>query len=273
MNMKILFLFILIIATSENISSKFINIFPQVKSPDDLFGEANQRWEDSYIKNNTHFTENDVVIVNEGLSNEYIKLFKNNISIILQQLNSEMLPESIKPIKIVIRLSKKLKIIIAEINFDKEKMFFPTSKYQVMDNNIHWQWEGHGISLYLPFQIMRILSQYQLAVADKEHGKQYHNFDKDILNFELGVKLRKSKKESILFTGAYIFAGDNWFNNTLLFNDFAIIRNSKEIYTVDCINSKSLNRFIYSYFWVGKSIGLDGEKTGAYYFCQFFNIK
>lgn len=210
------------------------------------------------------YLSSDFTIITKGLSESYASRFKESskkeeLVNIFNQLN---ITHDIAPIKITILFEKNEGNVIAEVNYDHNKILLGDNDYS--SHNERWSRYGKGTSVYLQHQIFTALSQYKKSVSTKGYS-----MDKELLKFTSTVKLKKA-------TGDWIsFYAYNYFNSQG-FYPFTFYKNARlsvggKIYEVETPNTKMLNEM--KFFFVGKAIGLDGNKTGAYYFCKFFEIE
>jgi len=93
--------------------------------------------------------------------------------------------------------------------------------------------------------------------------------DKDLLEFESTVKCKKANGDSVNFY-AYNYLNSQGFYPYTFYKN-AHISIAGKVYETETSNTKTLNDM--KFFMVGKTTGLDGSKTGAYYFCKFFNVE
>jgi hypothetical protein len=212
----------------------------------------------------SQFLDKDVIISTRGLSEEYATRFKEstNKEAIISILNQLGVTHDIAPIKITVSYENQEGNVIAEINYDQDKVFSVNSTYS--SHNSNWSRFGAGISVFLQDQIFTALSQYKKSVATKGYL-----MDKDLLKFESVVKLKKSNGDWISFF-AYNFLDSRGFYPFTFYQNVYINMSGKE-YSTETSNDQMLKEM--RFFKVGKTTGLDGNKTGAYYFCKFFNIE
>lgn len=216
------------------------------------------------IKSYGQFLDKDVIITTKGLSEEYATRFKENSNkeALISTLNQLGVTHSIAPIKVTVSYEKEEGNVIAEINYNHDTIFSTNSNYS--SHNSNWNRFGTGISVFLQDQIFTALSQYKKSVATKGYL-----MDKDLLKFESVVKLKKSNGDWISFF-AYNFLDSRGFYPFMFYHNVYINIKGKE-YSTETSNAQMLKEM--RFFKVGKTTGLDGNKTGASYFCQFFNIK
>lgn len=215
------------------------------------------------IKLFCQFIDSDISITTKGLSEEYASRFKDskNKATLINILNQLRVTHDIIPIKIIVTYENGAGDVTAEINYDHEKIF-ANSVY----NSLNKQWSnwGTGISVYLQDQIFTALSQYKRSVATNGYL-----MDKDLLKFESTVKCKKANGDFANFY-AYNYLNSQGFYPYTLYKN-AHISIAGKVYETETSNTKVLEDM--EFFMVGKTTGLDGSKTGAYYFCMFFNIK
>lgn len=210
----------------------------------------------------SQYLDSDITIITEGLSEEYAAKFKGNRSksALLNALSERNVPTSIFPMKIIVTYENDAGDIMAEINYDQDKIF-ANSDYGSL--NQQWSYRAKGISVYLQHQIFSALSQYLKSVAINED----YVIDKDILDFESTVKCQKENGDFVNFY-AHNYIANGYFSYSFYINAHIMIED--KIYETQTTNSKTLNDM--KFFSVGKTTGLDGSITGAYYFCKFFNV-
>lgn len=209
------------------------------------------------------FTDSDITITTKGLSEEYATRFTDseNKSAFVSILNQLNIPHDIAPIKLTVTYENGAGDVTAEINYDHDKIF---SNSQYDSHNRQWSRWGTGISFYLQNQVLTALSQYKKSVATEGYM-----MDKDLLKFESTVKCKKANGDFINVY-AYNYLDSRGFYPYTFYKNVHISIDGK-IYETESANTKTLNEM--KFFMVGKTTGLDGSKTGAYYFCQFFNIE
>jgi hypothetical protein len=215
------------------------------------------------VKSFCQFSENDITITTTGLSDEYALRFKesSNKAVMINLLNLLRVEHDIVPIKITVFFEKNEGNVIAEINYNHDKIFSGYSAYS--SQNSMGNRFGKGISVYLQDQIFTILGEYKKSVATKGYSR-----DTDILKFASTVKLKKANGDWVAFYAYNYFDSQGFYPFTFYQTVQLSVDGKKN--TTDASNYKSLSEM--KYFMVGKTTGLDGSKTGAYYFCKFFNI-
>ena len=216
------------------------------------------------VKSFCQFSDNDIIITTKGLSEKYASRFKesSNKTALISILNQLKVTHDISPIKITVTYENEEGNVIAEINYNHDKIFSNNTDYSFHNNN--WSRFGNGVSVYLQNQIFTALSQYKKSVATKGYL-----MDMDLLKFESTVKLKKSNEDWVSFY-AYNYLNSQGFYPFTLYKNVHISIEGK-IYETETSNTKMLKEM--NYFMIGKTTGLDGGITGAYYFCKFFNIK
>lgn len=176
-------------------------------------------------------------------------------------LNQLRITHDIAPIKITVSYADGKGEVTAEINYDHEKIF---SNSEYSSHNRQWSSWGTGISVYLQHQIFTALSQYKKSVATKGYM-----MDKDLLKFGSTVKCKKTNGDWAEFYAYNYFNSQGFYPYTFYTN--ARMSIAGKLYETETSNTKPLTEM--KFFMVGKTIGLDGSKTGAYYFCKFFNVE
>jgi hypothetical protein len=209
------------------------------------------------------FTDSDITITTKGLSEEYATRFKDgeNKAALVSVLNQLYVTNNILPIKITVTYQDGEGDVTAEINYNHEKIF-TNSDYE--RHNSEWSSWGKGISVYLQDQIFTALSKYKKAVATKGW-----TMDKDLLAFESSVKCKKANGDWVCFYARNYLNYQGFYPFNFYMN--AHISIGGKLYETETSNTKTLNEM--KFFMVGKTTGIDGSKTGAYYFCEFFNIE
>lgn len=215
------------------------------------------------LKSFCQFADTDITITTKGLSEEYATRFKNNQNkaVLISILNQLNVTHHIAPIKIVVTYENGVGEVTAEIIYNHDKIF-ANSDYN--SHNKQWSSWGMGISVYLQSQIFTALSQYKKSVATKSYL-----MDKDLLKFESTVKCKKANGDFVNFYGYNYFNSQGFYPYAFYAN--AYINIAGKVYETETSNIKTLNDL--KFFMVGKTTGLDGSKTGAYYFCKFFNVE
>jgi len=148
----------------------------------------------STIVNGQTYSFSDFTFKNDGLSDEYEAKYKDSLKIeelasIFNQLN---ITHVIAPIEITVAYKDEEGYVLAEINYEHNKVFSDYSDYKTHDRN--WSRRGTGISVYLQNQIFTALSQYKKSVAT-----QGWTMDRDLLKFESAIKLKKSNGDWVMF--------------------------------------------------------------------------
>ena len=225
----------------------------------------------SYSQNqfsNRKYSNKDFVIKTSNLSKEYVTKFKDdkNVDILVSVFNQLKIPTDISPIVITISYEEGKGLVTAEINYNHEKIFSEYSDYKTHNTSILNYSYGTGISVYLQGQIFAALSDYKKNVAT---NLKTWTMDNDLLNFYSAVKLKKSNGDWIIFY-AYNRLDRRGFYRYRFYNNARMqIKNKK--YETQTDNIKALND--RKFFFLGKTVGIDGNRTGAYYFSEFFNIE
>jgi hypothetical protein len=215
------------------------------------------------VQSFSQFSDHDIIITTKGLSEEYATRFRNNEnkSTLISIMNQLRITHDIAPIKIIVSYADGEGEVTAEITYDHEKIF-ANSNYSSLNNQ--WSSWGKGISVYLEHQIFTALSQYKKSVA-----RIGYSMDKDLLNFGSTIKCKKANGDWVCFY-AYNRLDSKGFYPYTFYNN-ARIGIAGKVYDAETANSKSLDEM--KFFFVGKTTGIDGTKTGAYYFCKFFNLQ
>lgn len=215
------------------------------------------------VQSFSQFSDHDIIITTKGLSEEYATRFRNNEnkSTLISIMNQLRITHDIAPIKIIVSYADGEGEVTAEITYDHEKIF-ANSDYSHLNNQ--WSRWGKGISVYLEHQIFIALSQYKKSVAQIGYS-----MDKDLLNFGSTVKCIKENGDWVCFY-AYNRLDSKGFYPYKFYNN-ARIGIASKIYDTETTNFKSLDEM--KFFFVGKTPGIDGTKTGAYHFCKFFNVQ
>jgi hypothetical protein len=182
--------------------------------------------------------------------------------ILVTTFNQLHITSDIKPIKVQISYVNGEGDVMVEFNYVHEKIFSEDSEYTNHNKNLS-QW-GKGISVYLEHQIFTALSQYKFEVA-----RNGYSLEKELSEFESTIKLKKTNGDWIKFYARnYVnsqgFYPYNFYNN-------AHIQVGGKVYDIETSDTESLDD--KKFFFVGKTTGLDGNKTSAYFFCKFFEIK
>jgi len=209
------------------------------------------------------FSDSDVTIVVTGLSETYTKKFKENKSVLIKALNDSDLPTEIKPLKLEINYQNQKGYVKLTINFDVEKIYSTSSQYK--SHGDQFRAFGKGISFFFQHQLMLCLSEYKFAVASEGYSVK-----KDLAAFESVLALKKSTGD-IMNVYAYNRVGNGYegMYPHYFYSNIDMKISGKE-YSTECGNINNLNDM--KMFFVKEVEGIDGQKTGAYYFCKFYNI-
>ena len=202
----------------------------------------------------------DISFSVKGLSNEYSIRFKENIGVFIKTLNQLKVTSSILPIKIGVIYENGEGHVDVTINYKYNEIFSEYSDYT--RHNEQYSKFGEGTSLWLQNQIFIALSSYKKSVATKGYL-----MDKDLLNFKSCIIFKKANGDWMKFYAFNYIDSDGLY--PLVINNNVSFFVTGKSYEIKSSNTEALNK--YYYFYVGKKIGLDGKKTGAYYFCDFFN--
>ena len=210
------------------------------------------------------YTSSDFTITTKGLSNEYASKFKDesNKKYLIEAFNSIRITHLIAPIKIIVSFENNEGNVIAEVNYDNNKIFSNNTDYDV--HNQSWSRYGDGISVWLQYQIFGALSDYKRAVGTDDS----HHIDKDLIKFDSEVKLKKSNGDWALFFARNYFDNRGFYPSAFYKN--ARINVSGKLYEIETPNPDFLEE--HKFFSIGKRIGLDGKRTEAFYFSSFFQI-
>lgn len=209
------------------------------------------------------FVDSDVTLVVTGLSEANSKKFKENKSVLIESLNSSGLPNDIKPLKLEVNYKNEQGLVKLTINFDTDKIYTDGSRYKSHGNQFGAF--GKGISFYFHHQLMLSLSEYKFAVA-----REGYSINKDLAGFESVLTLKKTSGD-MMHIYAYNRVG-NGYGGMYPYYFYSTIdmKIAGKAYSTECGNMKSLNDM--KMFFVKDIEGLDGLKTGAFYFCKFYNI-
>lgn len=218
----------------------------------------------TFTANAQTYSISDFTIKTKELSDKYAALFKESSKIeeLVSVFNEINISHIIAPIVITVSYENKEGSVLAEINYDHEKVFSESSDYKSHDDNFSGY--GTGISVSLQDQLFTALSEYKRSVAT-----QGWTMDNDLLKFESAIKLKKTNGDWAQF---YAFnKSDSRGTYSYVFYTNVRMQIGGKLYMTETSNNRMLNEM--KYFFVGKTSGIDGNKTGAYYFCKFFNIK
>lgn len=209
------------------------------------------------------FSDSDVTLIVTGLSETYAKKFKDNKSIFIEALNNYDIPTEIKPLKLEITYKNEQGYVKLTINFNVDKIYTTGSRYK--RHGDQFRAFGKGISFYFHNQLMNCLSEYKFSVA-----REGYLVNNDLANFESVLTLKKSNGD---FMNVYAYNRiGNGYGGMFPYYFYSTIdmKIAGKTYSTECGNMKALNEM--KMFFVKKIEGLDGQKTGAYYFCKFYNI-
>jgi hypothetical protein len=210
------------------------------------------------------FTESDITITTKGIADKYAARFTDSKkkAALVSVLNELRITHDIAPIKITVTYADEVGEVIAEINYDNDKIFSNYSDYS--RHNRQWSRFGNGISVYLQHQIFTALSEYKRSVATSGY-----TMDKDLLKFGSTVKCKKANGDWVSFYAYNYFDSRGFYPYSFYKNvDISV---AGKVYDTETSNTKTLDEM--KFFMVGKTTGIDGGKTGAYYFCKFFNME
>lgn len=215
---------------------------------------------------NGQFSHKDFIIKTSGLSDEYASRYTDSLKVkeLITAFNQFRITHDIAPITITINYENGEGYVLAEINYIQDKIFADNSEYSTHNKNIKSYSVGSGISVFLQHQIFTALTQYKRSVATNGMW-----MDKDLLKFESAIKLKKPNGDWMLFYSYNHLDSNGFYPYTFYKNVHMQVAGKK--YETETSNLKMLNDM--KFFFAGKTIGIDGNKTGAYYFCKFFNIE
>lgn len=199
------------------------------------------------------FTNNDFTILTKGISEEYVTRFKENKPALVNIFNELNITRDITPIIIKVSFENGEVMVIAEINFDFDRVFSKNSDYAIHNNILN---PGKGVSVLLQSEIFDALHAYIQSVSIK-----------GLTIFDSMIKMKKSNGDWINF---YAFNNYNFNGSPYTFYNNVNMNVGGKVYETKAKSSEALNK--YHYFSLGMTKGLDGIKTGAYYFCKFFKI-
>lgn len=209
------------------------------------------------------FIDSDVTLVLTGLSETYSKKFNENKSVFIEALNKYELPSVIKPLKLEVNYKNEQGFVKLTINFDVDKIYSDGSSYK--SHGDQFKAFGKGISFYFQNQLMLCLSEYKLAVA-----REGYSIKTDLANFGSILALKKSTGD-IMNIYAYNRVENGYAGMyPCYFYSNIDMKIAGKIYSTECGNIKTLNDL--KMFFAGDLEELDGKKTGAFYFCKFYNI-
>ena len=99
--------------------------------------------------------DDDITIITKGLSQEYASRFKNieNKASLVSILNELSVTRDIAPIKIIVTYENGVGNIIAEINYNLEKIFANPDYRNRNEDASRFVISGKGISVFLQHQI------------------------------------------------------------------------------------------------------------------------
>lgn len=208
------------------------------------------------------FGESNIIITTEGLSETYAARFKSNknktaLADVLNQLD---ITGSIRTIKIFVTYENGEGDVMAEIIYNHDKISSDQYYSGHIEQSKRW---GVGVSVYLAHQLFAALSQYKKSVATKDYS-----MDRDLLSFSSTVRFKKTNGDFVSFYAYNYLDSQGFYPYSFYTNSH--IRIEGEIYETETTDNKILNGM--KFFKVGKTTGLDGNKTGSYYLCQFFNV-
>jgi hypothetical protein len=215
-------------------------------------------WNNSY----SQISYNDIRVNTSGLSNLYASRFTDSVKLIglVNYLNNTNIPKCIIPISINVRYVNGVGLIVFKINYNKDSIFSDIRYFRL---NNQWRNIKNGISVCLQKQLFEAFVSYKKSVATKTPL----DIDKDLLNFKISLMCEKSNKDYVLFD-IYNFSSNRGLTSNIK-NRVEICINNNLYYT-ESDDIKFLDEMCF--FSVGKTIGLDGKKTGAFYFSNFFDL-
>jgi hypothetical protein len=151
------------------------------------------------------------------------------------------------------------------INFKPESIYSEGSQYY--KHGRQFQAFGKGISFYFQHQLMKVLSEYKYAVA-----RNGYSINKDLSEFESILCLRKVNGDLMDIYAYNILDTEGNSGSVYPYYFYSTIdmKIANIIYKTDCGNSNTLEEM--KFFYVKDLVGLDGKRTGAYYFCEFYNL-
>lgn len=195
-----------------------------------------------------------------GMSKEYSDRFLTHKKVITDGINSLNLPSSFFPVDILVNYENGEGIVTISAQYNHDDIFKPESRYARI--NLNRRIFGEGITFILPRVLVTILQNYKFNVAT--NGS--YNVDTDILNFKSSVQLNCGKDF------IQIFAHDEYddMRCKTYFYSNVILKFDNHQYSIEPKNIISFNDI--DFFYIGKTIGLDGKKTPYYYLSKFFKI-
>lgn len=206
------------------------------------------------------FSDDNVTLTVTGLSDTYAEKFKSKKHILIEALNVAKLPSELQPILVQVVYKDNDGFVFITTNFDLD-IIGEGTKYESLSSQ--FQSFGNGISFFLPKQLLNVLSEYKYSVA-----LDGYSIRKDIAGFQSGITLLKKNGDKVGIFG-YNKLNSQGFYPDYFFEEVSISIAGKK-YETNCANLKTLNDF--AFFYTEDLEGLDGKKTGAFYFNKFFGL-
>ncbi len=206
----------------------------------------------------------NVDLIISGLSNEYSSKFLSNKKVIDKQLANLKLPSSVSKVQVVVSYKDGKGWVTMTMKYDHDSIFIPRSRYHGHNNSLGKM--AKGVSFLFVDKLMDVLSAYKYEVAEENYL-----IDRDLIKFQSCIKLVSG--ENSVQVCAYNYLGDTSREGIYphtYFKNVKVSYSGKD-YQVEPTNTRTLNNM--KFFFIGKTIGLDGKPTGAYYFSKFFKIK
>ena len=213
------------------------------------------------------FDNSNVTIETSGFPSEYSTKLKakENIDAFTKALNLLKVPIDVAPIKIHINYEEGK--ITADLNYDHEKIFSEGSYWELTHDTLFYIIYDIeiGISVELPSRILTALARYQEAVSRSIYSDDY-----DIVELHIATKLIKENGDWLMFIGSTSITYEGWGHDFYVNCYMNIDENRYETYAN---NNEALNDYNYFIVRSPNLMGLDGKRTGAYYFCKFYNLQ
>lgn len=213
-------------------------------------------------ESNSQNTTNDIKVNVFGLSEEYVSKFKNetNIKVFVDALNKLNVEYGLSSIVITVTYNDGQGFVNATIANYSPLKHFDNCQYERHNNEMR-SMGGVGVSVLFQEKILSAITEYKFAVA-----REGWSVDNDIIKFSNVVTLSKANGDLAVFSG-YNYRQSNGAYPFRFYTNVELLINGQYM-TVITDNNKALNEV--AFFEWGRTNGMDGKQTTAYFMSKFF---
>lgn len=213
-----------------------------------------------HLNSKAQIADQDLTIVFNNIGEEYQKKFIKKKYEFINAINSLNLPSEMGKVELLVEYVNGQGYITTSFLYNHLKLFTDSSQYKEHYN----EWSrvaGKGNSIYLQSLVFQAISHYKYRL-----GLAYG--DDTFINFINVVKFKKSNEDWMEFYSRNNIDSYGMMTTTMYDNILFTYNNQK--YDIRCGNVRTYNQA--KYFVCNKITGIDGKKTGYYYFLKFFDL-